>query len=179
MPHDDKYYVGRTRAGAVEAFGELVDRYGGRVYSLVARIVGNREEAEELAQDVFVKAFVHLGSFREQCSFSTWLYRIAWNTAISATRRRRLRGLPLDEKLADEGQDEWFDEGPDDDRRLERLDAALSTLPPDERALVLLFYTEERSVEEIAAITGLSRPNVKTKLHRIRKKLLILTGDER
>lgn len=88
---EDKEFntVQRASEGDPEAFRELVERYGDRIFSLLTGITGNRLDAEELTSDVFLKAFTHLDRFRGECRFSTWLYRIAYNTAISHTRRRQ------------------------------------------------------------------------------------------
>ena len=118
-------------AGDTGCFACLLDKYSRPVHSLILKTVRNKEDAEELAQDVFMKVFRNLPSFKGDCSFSTWIYRIAYNTAISE-------------------------------------------LPPDERALILLFYHKEKTIEELTVITGLSASNAKVKLHRIRKKLFVL-----
>jgi RNA polymerase sigma-70 factor (ECF subfamily) len=154
-------------------------RYGQPVFSLIVKMTGNREDAEELTQDVFLKAFRSLSTFRGSSSFSTWLYRIAYNTAISALRKQKMEWLPFEE-IADMAEKEAEDEVSelDGDDQLDLLQKAMEQLPPDDRALLTLFYTQEKTVDEISVITRLSRPNVKTKLHRIRKKLLVLMTED-
>ena len=97
---EDKEFntVQRASEGDPEAFRELVERYGDRIFSLLTGITGNRLDAEELTSDVFLKAFTHLDRFRGECRFSTWLYRIAYNTAISHTRRRRPRTVEINDR---------------------------------------------------------------------------------
>ena len=139
------------------------------------------EDAEELAQDVFLKAFRNLHRFNGRSSFPTWLFRIAYNTAVSETRRRKREWACIDQaRLANlpdseaERMDAW--EG-----RQEYLDAlarAVGELEPEERALVTLFYYEEYSVSECAGITQMSESNIKVRLHRIRKKLYILVNTQ-
>jgi RNA polymerase sigma-70 factor (ECF subfamily) len=173
----DNYYVEKIRSGKTDCFAPLLERYSVQVFSLVVKIVGNREEAEELAQDVFVKAYSSLSSFRGDSRFSTWIYRIACNMAISAMRRKKTKHLLADESqlanLPDEPDETMFDPI-DPDERLIRLNRALEQLPPEERAMITLFYKDDKSLAEIAVITGLTETNVKTKMFRIRKKLLVL-----
>jgi RNA polymerase sigma-70 factor (ECF subfamily) len=175
----DGYCIEKILAGRTEYFSTLMERYGQSVFSLIVKMTGNREDSEELTQDVFLKAFRSLSTFRGSSSFSTWLYRIAYNTAISAMRKQKMEWLPFEE-IAGTTDEEAADEVAelDGDTQLDRLQKALEQLPPDDRALLLLFYTQEKTVEEISAITRLSRPNVKTKLHRIRKKLLVLMTED-
>lgn len=140
-------------------------------------MVRNREDAEELAQDVFLKAFRSLSSFKGDCSFSTWIYRIAYNTAISGLRKKKYEFIAIEESQIENVPEEEIGEALGREElsgQLEKLDAALAQLPTDERALILLFYMKEKSVEELVSITGLSTSNVKIRLYRIRKKLLML-----
>ncbi|MDR1675780.1 MAG: RNA polymerase sigma factor [Tannerella sp.] len=173
----DISYIKRIQAGETQCFASLLERYGRPVHSLIVKVVGNREDAEELTQDVFLKAYRSLASFQGNSRFSTWLYRIAYNTAISATRKKKYEWLALEDCLPEQLAEEDASNVPEqesDDEQLERLEEAMKRLSPDERALILLFYRQEKSIEEIAAITGLTVSNVKTRLHRIRKKLFVL-----
>lgn len=175
--YTDTYYIQRIQAGDTACFACLLDRYSRPVHSLILKVVRNREDAEELAQDVFVKVFRSLSSFKGECSFSTWIYRIAYNTALSETRKKRREFLTIEESALDNVSEQEVAEAlgrTDNSGRIERLDAALAQLPPDERAIILLFYMKEKTVDEVAAITGLTAVNVKVKLHRIRKKLFVI-----
>ena len=179
--YTDTYYIQRIQAGDVACFACLLDKYSRPINSLILKVVQNQEEAEELAQDTFMKVFKNLASFKGDCSFSTWIYRIAYNTAVSETRRRKREWACIDQaRLANlpdseaERMDAW--EG-----RQEYLDAlarAVGELEPEERALVTLFYYEEYSVSECAGITQMSESNIKVRLHRIRKKLYILVNTQ-
>lgn len=175
--YTDTYYIEKIRSGNADCFAPILDRYGVQVFTLIVKIVGNREDAEELTQDVFVKAFRSLSSFRGDSSFSTWIYRIAYNTAVSATRGKKTDFVPADENslsnVPDEPDETMFGTSDTDDR-LARLHLALERLTPEERAMIMLFYKEDKSMEEIAVITGLTETNVKTKIFRIRKKLFVL-----
>ena len=156
--------IRRIVNGETDLYAILARRYGRVVYTLVSRIVGCAEDAEELAQDVFLKAFRNLHRFNGRSSFPTWLFRIAYNTAVSETRRRKREWACIDQaRLANLP-----------DSEAERMDA----LEPDERALVTLFYYEEYSVSECAGITQMSESNIKVRLHRIRKKLYILVNTQ-
>ena len=170
----DDYYVKKTLSGETGSFAPLLERYGKQVFTLIVKIVGNREDAEELTQDVFVKAYGSLAKFRAESAFSTWIYRIAYNTAISATRKKGFDHIPIDEAFIEETRDETVLEESDDDRRLEYLYRALEQILPEERAMITLYYKDDKSMDEIAVITGLTETNVKTKMFRIRKKLLVL-----
>lgn len=180
--YDDTYYIERILAGDTDCFACLVDRYGRAVYSLVVKIVGNREDAEELCQDVFVKVFRTLSSFKGKSSFSTWIYRIAYNAAVSQTRNRKQEFLSIEENqiahVSEEDMAQVFGTS-SNEKMLVRLDAAMEKLTHEERALILLFYMQDKTVEDVAVISGLSASNVKTRLHRIRKKLFLLLKDEK
>ena len=140
-------------------------------------MVHSKEDAEELAQDVFMKVFRNLSSFKGDCSFSTWIYRIAYNTAISELRRKRQEFVAIEESQISNVSEEEVSEllgRTSTTEQLDKLEAALGQLPPDERALILLFYMKEKTVDELTVITGLGASNIKVKLHRIRKKLFVL-----
>ena len=177
---DDLYYIRKTLGGETEFFSRLVDRYSQRVYSLIRKIVRQREEAEELTQDVFMKTYKVLGTFKGDCLFSTWLYRIAYNQAISATRKKKQEFLYIEEDTINNVMDEQVSDvlnDTDNSELLAKLNKALELLEPEERGLITLFYTDDHSVEQIAGITGLTEANVKVKLHRIRKKLYVIINE--
>ena len=147
---------------------------------LVDRIVSCQEDAEELAQDVFLKAFQQLSSFKAESSFSTWIYRIATNVAISAVRKKRNDVLRLDDSVFANLSDTQVDEALEDEseEQMERLQQAINQLEADERALITLYYLEEKPLVEVAFILGITEGNAKVKLHRIRKKLYIFIKDQ-
>lgn len=165
--YSDAYYIQRVEAGETACFACLVDKYSQSVYNLIAKVVGNKEDAEELTQDVFLKVFRKLSSFHGDSRFSTWIYRIAYNKAISATRKRKPHFTSIDDLPVSETAEEEDSKEP----ALQLLEQALHELSAEERAMILLFYTEEKSIREIAQITKTSESNTKTKLHRIRKKI--------
>lgn len=180
MNKTEHLYITRILNGEVELFGKLLAEYSQPIFLLIYRIVHSREEAEELTQDTFLKAYRTLQRFKGECLFSTWLYRIAYNTAISATRKKKYEFLYISEQTIEQVEDADLDEQFENqihEQQLDRLDKAMNYLPPNERALLLLYYTEQKTIEEIADVTRLTPANVKVKLHRIRKKLYILLNN--
>ncbi|MCD8042399.1 MAG: sigma-70 family RNA polymerase sigma factor [Tannerellaceae bacterium] len=178
--YTDTYYIDRIQKGDTGCFACLLDKYSNQVFSLIMKIVRDREDAEELTQDVFMKVFKNLVSFKGESNFSTWLYRIAYNTAISYTRKKKVEYLAIDEAQITNTPGEEIEDlfgGIDKEERIGLLEKALEQLPPDERGLILLYYVQDKSVEELKQITGLSVSNVKTKLFRIRKKLFVLINE--
>ncbi len=144
-------------------------------------MVGCAEDAEELVQDVFLKAFRSLHTYKGDCRFSTWLYRIAYNTAVSATRKRKHEFLYLEESTIYNVPDEavvLVFGSTDDEERIAMLAQAIDRLTVEEKALITLFYYEEKSVEETGEILHLSQANVKVRLHRTRKKLYVLMNEK-
>jgi RNA polymerase sigma-70 factor, ECF subfamily len=171
---DDQFYIEKILAGDTAAFEPLVEKHKDFVFTIVVRILHIREEAEETAQDVFLKAFQSLKNYRAKSKFSTWLYSIAYNTAISKTRKRKLPTADLsDEMIQNYSEDEFggllFELSPEEQQQ--RLSKAMETLNDEENVLITLYYKNDSSIEEISEITALSMSNVKVKLHRIRKKL--------
>ncbi|MGL4852735.1 MAG: RNA polymerase sigma factor [Phocaeicola sp.] len=175
--YSDKYYIQRVLEGDTNSFACLLDKYSNSVFSLIHKMVHNREDAEELTQDVFIKAFKSLSSFKGESTFSTWIYRIAYNTTISATRKRKREYTTIEEMaLENVGEDEVAQMLGEEsnEEQLNRLENALKLLPPEEQAIILLFYKEEKQIDEIAEIVNLKVSNIKVKLHRIRKKMFVL-----
>jgi RNA polymerase sigma-70 factor (ECF subfamily) len=172
---EDQYYVEQVLGGNVEAYRQLVEKHQDLVYTIVHRIIASSVEAEEVAQDVFLKAYSKLEDFRNKAKFSTWLYRIAYNTAISHGRKKKVEFLAIDEKLIENFSEEDISNSllglsADDQKRL--ITEALASIPRTDNLIVSLFYFHEKDIDEISEIVGMTQSNVKVKLHRIRKKLL-------
>ena len=160
----DMEIVRRVQAGDAEAFGELVNRYSGRIYALALAMVRDAQRAEDVTQEAFIRAYEHLDGFRGASAFGTWLYRIAYNRAAGECRRRAYDRIDAEScAVAEESSAGRFDE-----ETVVRMRRALERLRPDERVLVALFYEEERSLAEIAQIMNLTLSNVKVRLHRLR-----------
>ena len=176
MGNDETHIIHRILKGETSLYEYFLDKYSQQVFILIIRIVENQEDAEELTQDTFLKAFEHLSSFKAESSFSTWIYRIAYNTAISATRKRKQELIVMDSAMLMNISDQQIDDALNDEseERVGKLNKAIKKLDAVERALISLFYNEEKTIGEIALILGLTESNAKVKLHRIRKKLYIL-----
>ena len=174
MENDETHIIHRILKGETSLYEYFLDKYSQQVFILIIRIVENQEDAEELTQDTFLKAFEHLSSFKAESSFSTWIYRIAYNTAISATRKRKQELIVMDSAMLMNISDQQIDDALNDEsgERVGKLNKAIKKLDAEERALISLFYNEEKTIGEIALILGLTESNAKVKLHRIRKKII-------
>jgi RNA polymerase sigma-70 factor (ECF subfamily) len=171
---DDNHYIDRVLSGDVSAYAQLVAKHKNLVFSIALKILNNREDAEEIAQDTFVKAFHALKTFERKSKFSTWLYRIVFNAAVSKTRKKRLEMIPMDNYVIHNYTDQDATTGVDElspEEQKVLVERALNQLTDDENLLITLFYKGENSIEDISQITGLTTSNVKVRLHRIRKKL--------
>lgn len=170
----DIYYIEQILAGNSNAFSFIVDRHKDRAYNLAFRISGHHEEAEELIQDAFLKAYRSLTSFKMKSSFSTWLYRIVYNTTISHIRIKKKGVLSLEDFPADATDFisvSSSEEEADREYRNSLVGFALQKINEEERALISLYYYDELSTDEIAEVTGLSKANIKVKLFRARQKM--------
>ena len=143
VQNEEKQYIARILDGDTECFSFFLDRYGRPLFTLIVQIVGCAEDAEELVQDVFLKAFRNLSSYKGECLFSTWLYRIAYNAAVSATRRKKQEFFYMEENTINNVPDEKADEvlcPSDDEERTVKLIQAINLLTAEEKALITLFY---------------------------------------
>ena len=169
----DADIIHRVLQGDRSAYALLVDRYRHLVYTLALRMLSNAEDAEEAAQDVFIKAFHALRSYNGNGKFSTWLYTITRNTCISRSRSGKQPVLPQEEeKLARlAGHDETHNLQQEQAGRKKILAQAIDMLAADEAEIITLYYIQEQTVDELCRILGLGSSNVKVKLYRARKKL--------
>jgi len=172
----DEYYIKQTLNGNVNAFAILVERYKNMVYTLSIKIVKNREEAEEISQDSFVKAYKNLSSFKGESKFSTWVYKIAYYASLDAVKRNKrfsnnenIDDLKIGNLSEIQGGLEYLHEK----ERKKVISKALLKLNEDERTILTLFYFEELPIKEISKIINLSEDNIKVKLYRSRKKLAV------
>lgn len=169
---DDKYYIDRIVGGDVNAFTVLVDKYKGMVYTLSLKLLKNAEDAEELAQDVFIKVFHGLKDFKFDSKFSTWLYRITYNAAISKLRKKQIETRDIENVSLPESQvlssynalNELTKQ-----EQIKYIKLVFERLNEEDSVILTLFYLQENSIQEICEITGYSESNVKVKLHRARK----------
>ncbi|UCC73277.1 MAG: sigma-70 family RNA polymerase sigma factor [Gemmatimonadota bacterium] len=188
-PPDDKELVARALKGDEAAYRELLERFRRPVFSLIYRMIGDREQAEDLAQESFVKAFNNLDSYNPNYRFSSWLFKIANNHAIDHLRRARLptvsiHGSPhaVDAEREEETRIvlEAHDESPEQEMlALElggEIEQAIAVLRPEYRTAVILRHVENRPYEEIAEIMDVPIGTVKTFLHRARAELRAQLG---
>lgn len=177
----DEILIKQALTGRQQAFAELVKRYENYAFTLALRFVKNREDASEVAQDAFLRAFRYLPEFRGDARFTTWFYKIIYSTALNFLRKQNPDILSLDDenrpvKLS--GYDikdashtlEYQD-------RSAALQKAIAKLSPDDSGIITLFYMFEHSLEEICQIMGLTMPNAKTKLCRARQRLRVIMED--
>lgn len=167
---DEKELIFSIQNGNVQAFSILVDKHKNMVYSLVCKMVRPSEDAEEVAQDSFLKAFKSIKQFKGDSKFSTWLYKIAYFTAINHLRKNKMLTCPIDMSTFDSG-DKTAIEALNDEDQKQYIEKAMNYLKPIEKNLITLFYLDEFSNKEIQEITGLSQSNIKVSLMRTRKKL--------
>ncbi len=188
MPPSDHELVRAALGGSERAFRMLVERYERGVLSLVSRMLGNREDAEDVAQETFVKAFSRLDTFNPSYKFSNWLFKIAHNTALDVLRRRGadrvIAGTPGLED-SDPVSSVADERSPAPDELAERaelhqdLEWALARLRPEFRSVIVLRHVEGRSYEDIAEILSLPLGTVKTFLYRARRELAVLLEQHR
>ncbi|TKK66404.1 sigma-70 family RNA polymerase sigma factor [Ilyomonas limi] len=168
----DEIIIHKVLAGDIPAYSELVNRYSSMVFTLAYNIIINREDAEEIAQDVFIKAFTSLRSYKEQSKFATWLYRIVVNTALNKKKLRKLITADITAALTEEESADVYSL-----LQYERADMkqfvqkAVNVLPDNERICITMYYLNELSVNEISELTGITIANIKVLLHRGRKRL--------
>jgi len=167
--------ISRVLKGEQQAYAELVKRYQNYVFTLTLRFIKSREDAEEVSQDIFVKAYRSLADFRGESKFSTWLYTIVNTTCITFLRKRRLDVQSLDnEKVFEtvESQDSGLNANQVERKsRANMVNRSISMLSYDDSEILTLFYKAEQSLEEISQILGLEQNTVKVRLHRARQRL--------
>ena len=172
---NDNELISKVLSGDHQAYAGLVNRYQNYVFTLTLRMLKNREDAEEVAQDVFIKAFKYLADFRGASKFSTWLYTIVNNTCISFLRKKKLEIHSLDNEKVFEVADS-MDSGfranlVEQKSRQSMVHNAIGLMGPDDAEIITLFYKSEQSLEEIAQILGLEVNTAKVRLHRARTRL--------
>jgi len=171
----DNEIISRVLRGEQNAYAELVNRYQAYVFTLVLRMIKSREDAEEVAQDVFIKAYRSLADFRGESKFSTWLYTIANTTSITFLRKKKLDVHSLDNEKVFEVADSK-DSGlranlVEQKSRVNMVNEAIAMLSPDDAEIITLFYKAEQNLEEISRILRLETNTAKVRLHRARTRL--------
>jgi RNA polymerase sigma factor (sigma-70 family) len=167
--------IDQALAGNQSAYADLVKRHQRFVFTLALRFAKNREDAEEITQDCFVKAYRSLALFQRQSKFSTWLYSIVYTTAMSTLRKKRVATSSIDDEenaIQIEDNTASYDTNSAENRsRSYYLNQAIGQLLPDDAAIITLFYQSEQSLEEIAQTLGIEANTVKVKLFRARQRL--------
>jgi RNA polymerase sigma-70 factor (ECF subfamily) len=184
IPANDHELVALARTGSEKAYRELLDRYQRPVFSLVYRMVRDRELAEDLAQETFIKVFNHLDKYNPAYKFSSWIFKIASNLAIDTLRRKQPATVSIDgsrhagtaaeieaTRITVESHDENPEEALESKQLGQEIEAAISLLRPEYRTAILLRHVEGRPYEEIAEIMGIPLGTVKTYIHRARGEL--------
>ncbi len=166
---EENRLIDRILAGEERCYAELVDTYKSYAYTIALKIVNNRSEAEEVAQDAFIKAFHYLKNFNRQARFSTWLYRIVFNTAISYKRKNRMQLEEIDNKHVE--NPERADSGMERDDKQVFIAAAMKKLNEADQLAIQLFYMREFSLEEVADMMGQNANTIKVRIHRARQRL--------
>ena len=171
----DNEIISRVLKGEQNAYAELVSRYQAYVFTLVLRMIKSREDAEEVAQDVFVKAYRSLADFRGESKFSTWLYTIANTTSITFLRKKKLDVHSLDNEkvfeVADSKDSGFRANLVEQKSRVNMVNEAIAMLSPDDAEIITLFYKAEQTLEEISKILRLETNTAKVRLHRARTRL--------
>ena len=171
----DTEIISRVLGGETNAFAELVKRYQNYVFTLALRFTHHREDAEEVAQDIFVKAYRSLADFRGTAKFSTWLYTIVYTTSVTFLRKKKLSTTSIDDEgtfLQLENQNSGFQANLIEQKsKNASLNEAINMLSADDAQIITLFYKAEQSLEEIGKILGTEPNTVKVRLHRARTRL--------
>lgn len=178
---NDQYYINQVLLGEVNAFAVLVDRYKDMIFTLAIKMVKNREVAEEVSQDTFIKIFNSLSKFKGDSKFSTWIYKIAYNTCLDYLKKNKKEehNVVIDElkgyvvKTTTNALSIL-----EDQERKQDIQNCLNLLPSEESFLLTLFYFEDQNLNEIGKIMDVSANNVKIKLFRSRKKLAVILKEQ-
>lgn len=173
---DDIQLIKQILHGRTNAYAVLIDKYQSYVFTLVLRYVEDRGLAEELAQDVFIKAYRSLKDFKGDSKFSTWLYAIIHTTCVSHLRKKKDEAILLDQDkltvvMANEHSKEHAEQKLEQKSRKALLSKAIATLPEEDAQIITLIYLAEQTIEEVSGIMNVTPNNVKVKLFRARQKL--------
>jgi RNA polymerase sigma-70 factor (ECF subfamily) len=184
---EDIQLVARARSGDERAYRALLEKYQRAVFSICLRMVRNRDEATDLAQEAFIKVFASLDRYNPAYAFSSWLFKITSNLCIDYLRKRRIDTLPMDQPIDGEtgeiqrqyaAPDPTPEERLDRNQKMERLEEAIMSLPEHYRIMLVLRHQEDLSYEEIADHLSVPLGTVKARIHRAREMLKNLLGSE-
>ena len=177
----DSLYIQKVLNGDYSAFSYFVDKYKDMAYSISFRILDNKEDAEEIVQDSFLKAYNSLKKFRQDSKFTTWFYRIVVNNALTKAKRRKLiiksKDFSKIEEVEVEKIETVYSVLSQADRQ-KYINFSLDKLNIEDRLILTLYYLNENSIEEIVEITKIKRENLKMKIHRARQKMYMILEQE-
>ncbi len=171
---EDNHYIALARQGDMKAFGSLVQKHQRLVYTLTLRMLKNPEEAQEAAQDTFVKVYQSLSGFEGKSKFTTWMYRVVYNECMARLRKTKKHITRVEDIMENPDEPADFLDGLELLQREERsalVKKGIEMLTPSEAVVLTLFYLEDLPIKEIATITGNSESNVKVQLFRGRRHL--------
>ncbi|HQS50536.1 MAG TPA: sigma-70 family RNA polymerase sigma factor [Daejeonella sp.] len=173
--YSDTELIDKVLGGDKAAYADLMKRHQRFVFTLALRFAKNREDAEEIAQDCFIKAYRSLNTFRNTSKFSTWLYSIVYTTAMTFLRKKRLDIQSIDTEAGLLNIENHVSDLNSDEVELKSkmvfVNRAIDQLLPDDAAVITLFYQGEQSLDEIGKALGMETNTVKVKLHRARHRL--------
>jgi RNA polymerase sigma-70 factor (ECF subfamily) len=182
LDNNDSEIILRAINGDQEAYSKLLRKYKGAIYSMIYKMVRNKQDTEDLVQEAFIKAFSSLTSFNDEYAFSTWLFKIATNNCIDYLRKKKLKTLSIDKPLDSEEGDLFIEladkqENPEngllDREKKSKIDIAIDSLPPIYRYTIILRHKEDKSYEEISQILNIPIGTVKARIFRAREMLKI------
>lgn len=174
METEESKIIEEIKKGDTNKFSYFVNEYGYRIFRVVNHIVSSKEDAEELTQDVFVKAFRNINKYRGEAGFATWIYKIAYTTSISFVRKKRQEVNFINEEMIESISDSEVEERfnyYEEENKIELISKAIGILNADEKFIVSMFYYENKSMDDISKVLDISVANVKVRLFRIRKKM--------
>jgi RNA polymerase sigma factor (sigma-70 family) len=171
---DEHDYIERVKGGDSTAYAFIIDKYKNMAYTIAYKISGNVEDAEDVAQESFIKAYQQIRQFEGKSKFSTWLYTIVYRTAISKLKENRIETISISNSInenysLDFKMPQLEQLQLEDEQRYVKY--AIQKLPKTEGLLISLYYMSENTIKEIHEITGMSLPNIKINLFRARKRL--------
>jgi len=179
MSKNDQYYISKILDGDENKYSTLINKYKDLIFTLCYRITKDKENAEEAAQDTFIKAYKSLASFKGDSKFSSWLYRIAYNTSLDMVKKNKRQILQNNNIEINDIED--MDSTVDILEKTEfteQIKNSIKKLNNEEAFILTLYYYEELSIKEIAEITNLKANNIKVKIHRSRQKLMLILKKE-
>jgi len=177
---NDQHYINQTIEGNSNAFAILVDRYKGFVFTLAYKMMKNREEAEEVAQDTFIKVYKSLNKYKGESKFSTWLYKITYNTCLDQLKKKKEKNVVYIEDFSERESKTIKNvlDNIDEKNRNQKIQDCLHLLLSEEAFLLTLYYFDDQSIEEISKVMDTNVNNIKVKLFRSRKKLASILKEQ-